>query len=93
MHGEIAKLVAEHYDKMPFGFPHNEHGHAIEYFDWAGWTDDEGKVFTDLAEIDQPVTGGRLDCRRQAQDVVVAESIFGGAADILDVDRDRKSVV
>lgn len=55
MHGEIAKMVAEHYDKLPLGFPHDAKGFAVDYFDWAGWTDEEGKIFTALTPFFEPL--------------------------------------
>jgi Pyruvate/2-oxoacid:ferredoxin oxidoreductase delta subunit len=55
MHGEIAKLVVEHYDKLPISFPRTAEGPAVEYFDWAGWTDEEGKIFTSLTPFFEPL--------------------------------------
>ncbi|MFQ5987451.1 MAG: indolepyruvate ferredoxin oxidoreductase subunit alpha [Dehalococcoidia bacterium] len=55
MHADVAKLVVEHYDKLPLSFPRTADGPATEYFDWVGWTDEEGKIFTSLTPFFEPL--------------------------------------
>lgn len=55
MHLEIAQLVVDHYDKMPLTFPRLPSGPWYSYFDYTGWTDEEGKVFVHLTPFFDPV--------------------------------------
>lgn len=69
MHGEIAKMVAEHYDKLPIGFPMTKDGYATQYFDWCGWTDEEGKIFTSLTPFFEPLDVIAKRAGRQPEEV------------------------